>query len=159
MFLRKLNPLVIAGAALFASNGAIGADLSKIPSGDYQVDPTHAYVNFQYNHLGFSNPTLGFDEFDMQLTLDVDDPTKSSATLDIKVDSVVTGSEIFHEHLTSSDWFDSAAHDTISFKSSEVSANDNGTYNVTGDLTIKGVTKRLGISYVQNGNWANLHPL
>ncbi len=41
------------------------ADLSAVPSGLYSVDPTHAYINFQYNHLGLSNPTLGFDDFTM----------------------------------------------------------------------------------------------
>lgn len=151
-----LKPLFATGAAFLLSVSSYAADLSQIPSGEYTLDPTHAYINFQYSHLGFSNPVIGFDDFDITLSLDVDDPTKSSAALEIKVDSLDTGSEIFHDHLTSADWFDTATHAKITFQSTEVTANDDGTFAMTGDLTIKDVTKPVTLAVVVNG--AMPHP-
>jgi len=151
-----VKTLAIAGAAAFVSTSAIAADLSKVPSGSYDLDKTHAYVNFQYNHLGFSNPTLSFEDFDIQFALDVDDPTKSSAMLEIKVDSIDTGSEIFHEHLTGEKWFNTSNHDTITFQSTAIEANADGTFSMTGDLTIKEVTKPVTMTVTING--AMPHP-
>jgi len=59
--LMKITPIVLAATLL--SGAASAADLTAVPSGMYQVDTTHAYIRFQYNHLGLSNPTLGFEEF------------------------------------------------------------------------------------------------
>ena len=56
----------LAGLVLAATT-ATAADFSEVPSGMYALDSTHAYINFQYNHLGFSNPTLSFDDFTVDL--------------------------------------------------------------------------------------------
>lgn len=157
MTIKPLYSLLAAGTIALASFSANAADLSKIPSGDYTVDPTHAYVTFQYSHLGLSNPTLSFGAFEMSLALDVEDPTKSEASLVIKTDSVNTGSDIFHEHLTGEKWFDASAHPEIAFKSTAVTANADGTFSMTGDLTIKDVTKPVTLDVVVNG--AMMHPM
>lgn len=125
---------------LFAGT-AVAADFSAVPSGTYNLDPTHGYVNFQYNHLGLSNPVLQFDEFKLSMNLDSEDPVNTTVEMEIVTDSVDTGSEIWHEHITGEKWFDAANNPTINFKSTEVSANADGTFNVTGDLTIKDVSK------------------
>lgn len=146
---------VVLAAALFT--GTASADLSAVPSGTYYVDTTHAYVRLQYNHLGLSNPTLGFDEFKMSMDLDAADPTKTSVAVEIMTDSVQTGSEIFHQHLTGDKWFDAANNPTINFNSTALSANADGTYDLTGDLTIKGQTKPVTLKVTVNN--AMMHPM
>ena len=80
----KFSTLVMSAALLAGS--AVAADFSAVPSGEYNVDPTHAYINFQYNHLGLSNPVLQFDEFDISMDLDTADPSKSSVNVEIVTD-------------------------------------------------------------------------
>ena len=150
----KFSTLLLS-SALFAGSVS-AADLSAVPSGKYFVDPTHAYINFQYNHLGLSNPVLQFDEFEMAMDLDSAEPTNTKVNVEIKTDSVDTGSEIWHEHITGEKWFDAAKNPTITFNSSELAANDDGTYDLTGDLTIKDVTKPVVLKVTVNA--AMLHP-
>lgn len=136
---------------------ANAADLSAVPSGGYEVDATHAYINFQYNHLGLSNPTLSFDDFTVDLDLDNADPTKSSFSVTIDPASIVTGSDIWKDHLTSGDWFDVATHPEITFQSTAVEAAGDGAYKVTGDLTVKDMTKPVTLDVTINA--AMNHPM
>lgn len=151
-------PLLV-GALLTASSMAAvqAADLSAVPAGKYTVDPTHAYINFSYNHLGLSNPTLSFDEFSVDLDLDNEDPTQSSISVNIDAGSVITGSEIWKDHLTGDKWFDVAAHPTITFESTAIEAAGNGAFKVMGDLTIKGESKPVSLDVAING--AMNHPM
>lgn len=151
----KFTPFVLAATLL--SGAVSAADLSGVPAGTYQVDPTHAYIQFQYNHLGLSNPTIGFDEFSMSLELDNENPENSKVALDIVTDSVQTGSDIWHDHITGEKWFDAANNPNITFSSTSITANDNGTYNVTGDLTIKNETHPVSLEVTING--AMMHPM
>ena len=77
----KFSTLLLS-SAIFAGS-ASAADLSAVPSGKYFVDPTHAYVNFQYNHLGLSNPVLQFDEFKIAMDLDTAEPTNTKVNVEI----------------------------------------------------------------------------
>ena len=148
-------------AVLMATAGAIGsasaADLSAVPSGTYTLDPTHAYIDFTYSHLGLSNPTLSFDDFSIDLNLDSADPTKSMILVEIDAGSILTGSAIFKEHLTGGDWFDTAQYPDILFQSTTITAADDGGYTVVGDLTIKDVTKPVTLDVTING--AMDHPM
>ena len=134
----------VPGSCVFVSvvlsSAVSAADFSAVPSGKYLVDPTHAYINMQYNHLGLSNPILGFDEFKISMDLDSASPTNTKVNVEIVTDSIDTGSDIFNEHITGEKWFDTAKNPAITFTSSEVAANSDGTFNVTGDLTVKAVT-------------------
>lgn len=143
--------------ALGLSGFSQAADLSKVPAGAYEVDNTHAYINFQYNHLGLSNPTLSFDDFTVDLDLDNADPTKSTIMVKIDVASIVTGSEIWTDHLTGGGWLDVAAHPEITFSSTSVEAAGDGAYKVMGDLTVKGVTKPAALNVTVNA--AMNHPM
>lgn len=155
----KMTKTILIGALLSASTliTANAADLSAVPSGGYAVDPTHAYINFQYNHLGLSNPTLSFDDFTVDLQLDNADPTKSTVAVAIDVDSIISGSEIWTDHLTSSDWFDVADHPQITFQSTAFEAAGDGAYKVTGDLNVKGESKPVTLNVSINA--AMNHPM
>lgn len=145
---------VLGTGALLSANAA---DLTAVPSGGYEIDPTHAYINFQYNHLGLSNPTLSFDDFTVDLNLDNANPTQSTVSVTIDAASVVTGSEIWKEHLTGDGWLDIANHPEITFSSTSVEDAGDGAYKVTGDLTVKGETQPLELSVTINA--AMNHPM
>lgn len=151
----KLIPIALTAAII--SGAASAADLSAVPSGTYNVDPTHAYIRFQYNHLGLSNPTLGFEEFTLSMDLDTENPANTTVALDIVTDSVQTGSAIWHDHITGSKWFDAANNPNITFNSTSVAEKDDGTFDVTGDLSIKGETHPVMLNITING--AMMHPM
>ena len=153
-------PLAVVAGTLFTglvSGMAQAADLAAVPSGNYTVDPTHAYIHIQYNHLGLSNPILAFNEFSVDMDLNNAEPTKTSVAVDIKTDSIITGSDIFKQHITGEKWFDAGANPAITFSSQSVTANDDGTYALMGDLTIKGMTKPVTLDVTINA--AMNHPL
>jgi len=149
----------ILGTLLSGSfvTAAIAADLTAVPSGKYEIDATHAYINFSYNHLGLSNPTLSFDDFTVDMDLDNADPTKSSIMVNIDPASIITGSEIWKDHLTSGDWFDVASHPQITFQSTAVEAAGDGAFKVTGDLTVKDMVKPVTLNVAINA--AMNHPM
>ncbi len=150
-----VSSAILASALL--SGGASAVDLSAVPSGAYELDPTHAYINFQYNHLGLSNPTLSFDDFTVDLNLDNADPTQSSINVTIDPNSIISGSEIWKDHLIGEKWFDTANNPEITFQSTAIESAGDGAYKATGDLTIKGFTKPVELNISINA--AMNHPM
>ena len=149
------STLTLLGGTL-GSTSALAEGLASLPAGAYAVDPTHAYIQFQYNHLGFSNPIIQFDEFSIDLDMaDPADPTKSSIAVNIVGESVQTGSDIWHDHITSADWFDTDNNPEMTFKSTAISGSGDS-FQVTGDLTIKDITKPVTLDVKING--AKEHP-
>ena len=155
--LAKTTTLAVVLATAGAFGNASAADLSAVPSGSYTLDPTHAFIDFTYSHLGLSNPTLSFDDFTIYLNLDSEDATKSMFLVKIDSASILTGSAIFKEHLTGGDWFDTTTYPEILFQSTTITAAEDGSYTVVGDLTIKDVTKPVTLNVTVNG--AMDHPM
>jgi polyisoprenoid-binding protein YceI len=118
-----------------------GADLSALPSGTYTPDQNHAYITFSYSHMGFSKPTLRWGETNATIVFDNENPENSTLNVTIPVNSIDSGVDKFDTHLMSEDFFDAATYPTITFKSTDVDQAFVGSGTVTGDLTIKGVTK------------------
>ncbi len=106
----------------------------------YTVDDVHSSVTFKVSHLGLSNIHGRFDSFTGDFTIDENDPSKSHFGLSIKADTVDTNNAGRDTHLKSPDFFNTKQFPTISFKSTAVKAIKQG-YEVTGDLTMHGVTK------------------
>ncbi len=151
----KTNAL-LAIAAITAPVFANAADLTAVPAGKYTLDPTHAYIHFTYNHLGLSEPQLSFDDFTVELNLDNQNVSASSVAVTIDPNSVETGSEIFHEHLTGADWFDTTSFPQMTFNSASVTeAGDK--LMVDGELTIKGQSKPITLDVTVNN--AMEHPM
>mgnify|MGYP001582033147 FL=1 len=148
-------------AALAASFLALAAnaqaDLSTVPSGEYGLDDHHAYISFTYSHIGFSTPHIGFRKFDANLTLDSAKPENSSIDVVIDTTSVDSRVEEFNGHLRGSNFFDTDNHPQATFKSTRIAANEDGTFDVTGDLTIKGITKSVTLDATLNK--AAMHPM
>ncbi len=107
----------------------------------WEFDPTHMNVGFSVRHLGVSNVNGNFGKASGTLAWDEKDITKSSVEATIDVASLNTQNADRDNHLRSADFFDAAKFPTITFKSTRVENAGNGRLRVTGNLTIKGVTK------------------
>jgi polyisoprenoid-binding protein YceI len=125
--------LSLAVLILAAASTARAADA-------YTVDPVHSSVSFSISHVGISDIHGRFDDVAGKLTIDKDDPSKSKFELSIKVDSVDTNNKMRDEHLRSPDFFNTKQFPTLTFQSTKVKKVEGG-YEVTGDLTLHGVTK------------------
>lgn len=154
MFKRSLYRLAVCALALPT---ALLAEISDVPSGEYSLDETHGYVLFSYSHLGFSNPQVGFDDFDVTLDLDSENPADSKVRVTIDAASVNSRVEEFNGHLNGERFFDTAKFPTIDFVSTDIVETSGGEYAVSGDLTIKGMTKPVTLAAVINK--AAEHPM
>jgi polyisoprenoid-binding protein YceI len=106
----------------------------------YVIDNNHTFPSFSYTHLGFSTQQSKFDKTTGKITID---RTAKTGSLDISIDakSVNTGSEVFNGHLKGEDYFSVEKFPAITFKSNSFKFDDSKVTGITGDLTIKGVTK------------------
>ena len=127
-----------------------GVDVSTAPAGVYKSEATHAYITFQYLHQGYARPTLRWNEFDAVVDLNPTDPINSSLNVTIDASSIDSGVEKFDEHLVAGDFFDVANHPTITFKSTKMDQLRVGHGRVTGDLTMKGITKPVKLDVTLN---------
>ena len=120
-------------------------------TGDYTLDVTHSRLGFVARHAMVTKVRGSFPEFEGTAHLDFADPTKSSATLTIQVASITTGQAQRDEHLRNNDFFDAPTYPTITFTSTSAAVVDGDTYRLTGDLTIKDVTKPVAIDFEFSG--------
>lgn len=133
---------------------------ANIPAGAYTLDKSHATLIFSLSHLGFSNYTAAFADFDAKLNLDPANP--GAATLEVTVDprslTLPHPPAGFVEELTGPQWLNAAQYPAITFKSTKVEVTGADTAKVTGDFTLHGVTKPVVLDVVYNGGYAG-HPM
>ena len=122
----------------------------------YTLEPTHTSVTFQYTHFGFSHPTGKFMNAVGSVTLDEATPANSSVEVSFAIDGVNTGVAKLDEHLKGADFFDAAKFPTATFKSTKVEPTSATTANVTGDLTIHGITKPVTLDVTLNHKGPNM---
>lgn len=139
-----------ADAAQTMKPSAPGVDISTAPSGIYKAEAGHAYIAFSYDHQGYSKPILRWGEFDATIDLKADDPESSTVSVTIPVASIDSGVEAFNGHLKGAGFFDVENHPTITFNSTDINQIVTGSGQLTGDLTIKGVTKPITLSVKLN---------
>ena len=118
-----------------------GADMSALPAGTYKSEQGHAYVAFKYSHQGFSNPILRWGTTDATVVFDQENPENSKLTVRLPTKDIDSGVAKFDEHLMSEGFFDTANHPDITFVSTDINQIRDGHGTITGELTIKGVTK------------------
>ena len=124
-------------------------DLSTI-TGTYTIDASHSTLGFIARHAMVTKVRGAFNEFEGTATLDGANPAASSAKITINAKSIDTRNDQRDEHLRSNDFFAMDEFPQITFVSTGVSV-DGDTYNLTGDLTVKGVTKSLTIPFEFEG--------
>ncbi len=107
----------------------------------YEFDKSHANLSFSYNHLGYSTTDGRFGEWDGTLLIDTDAPENSSVEFTIDINSLDTFWADRDTHLKSPDFFDAAKFPNATFKSTKVEQSGEKQLQVTGDLTIKGITQ------------------
>jgi polyisoprenoid-binding protein YceI len=118
----------------------------------WSLDPHHTAVSFSAKHMGVATVRGRFDDVTADLELDdPNDPTTGSGTVTVKAASVNTGSEMRDNHLRSPDFFDAEKYPDIVFRLKSISKSGDDQYKVTGDLTIKGVTKEITLDYEHSG--------
>jgi len=128
-------------------------------TGDYTLDPAHSRVGFVARHAMVTKVRGAFKEFEGVLHLDAEDPTRSSADVTLQVASIDSGNPDRDAHLRSGDFFDAEAFPTIRFVSTAAEAKDDDRYALTGDLTIRGVTRPVTLDIeltgATNDPWGN----
>ena len=120
---------------------AVTLALPAIAAESFRFDPGHAEVVFSWNHLGLSEQSGKFVGFGGEVTLDEAAIENSSVRVEIVAESLQTGNPEFDGHLRSDEFFDVTVHPDISFVSTSVQRTGPQTAQITGDLTIKGVTR------------------
>jgi polyisoprenoid-binding protein YceI len=127
-------------AALALTSPAVLAD--KIVS--YTIDPTHSFVTFSWNHVGFSTPSAVFKAVSGTIQGNQEHPEMSSVEASFPLRSLDTFVPLLNAHLLDSgDWFKADKYPTVTFKSTGIKNADRKTQNfkLLGDLTVNGVTK------------------
>lgn len=112
----------------------------------YNLDPFHSTIQFKVKHLMITNVTGVFEKFKGAVVIDEDDIAKSKVDVSIEMASLNTNIAKRDEHLRSPDFFDVAKYPTMTFVSTKVERAGADRLKVTGNLTIKGVTKPVILS-------------
>jgi polyisoprenoid-binding protein YceI len=113
----------------------------RVPAGTWVVDPAHSSVAFEVKHMMISTVRGQFREFDGTLEAAEDDPANSRVHGTARVASIDTGSPDRDQHLRGPDFFDAERHPEIMYTTTRIESMGGPDYRVTGDLTIKGVTR------------------
>ncbi|MFE5860681.1 YceI family protein [Streptomyces virginiae] len=138
-------------------DGAAVATLAVDPAlaaltGDYVIDPAHSSIGFTVRHAMVTNVRGAFADHEGTLHLDGADPARSTASIDVKIASVDTGIADRDGHLRSGDFFDAETFPLMTFRSTEARQLGGDAYRITGELTIKDVTRPLSIDLEFNGS-------
>ncbi|MEM9322371.1 MAG: YceI family protein [Pseudomonadota bacterium] len=106
----------------------------------YALDMSHTDIHFSIMRFGFNRVIGHFRDAEGVIDYDANDVANSSVSVTIQTASIESGDETQDGHLQGEFWLNTAAHPTMTFQSTAVSANDDGTLTVTGDLTMLGKT-------------------
>jgi polyisoprenoid-binding protein YceI len=125
-------------------------DLSTL-SGTYAIDPAHSRIGFVARHAMVTKVRGAFNDFEGKVVLDGDDPARSSAEVTIKAATIDTRNTQRDEHLRSNDFLAMETYPEITFRSTAVRQTGATEFDLTGDLTIKGVTRAITIPFTYEG--------
>lgn len=139
-----LKTLSFGLAVVLASTVTLAAPV------DYKIDPTHTATVFSWNHFGFSTPSANFSDIQGVIKVDNAKPANSSVDVTIPLSSVNTNVPALDKEFQQEAWFNAAKYPNITFKSTKVETKDKKHFKITGDLTVKGVTKPVVLDAVLN---------
>lgn len=130
-----------------------------VNAGQFEVDPGHSSVNFQVRHL-VTNVNGLFTDFNGSFTFDEKKPETSKVSFKVKVTSINTNEKKRDDHLRSEEFFDIKKFPEMSFESTKITSSGKNKYKLEGNLTIKGVTKKVifDTEYTGTGKdpWGNV---
>lgn len=156
--------VALAAVALTAMSGVAIAqadslvqDPVQVQSGIYMLDPAHGKITWSVDHLGFSTYVGQFTDIAANLDLNVQNPAASRLNATVKMDSVGTLNDALDKHLKTADFFDTAKHPAATFRATGIQLVDADSARITGNLTLRGVTKPIVID--ADFNQAGVNPL
>ena len=135
---------VLAAVLSLAATAAFAAPAT------YEIDPNHTDVIASWSHFGFSHPSAHFGDIAGSLTYDPANVAASSVAVTLPLSGLEAFTDKFNTHLNSAEFFDSAKFPTASFKSTKVEAAGEGKLKVSGELTIKDITKPVVLDVTLN---------
>lgn len=110
----------------------------------WSIDPTHSEVGFKVKHMMFTNVKGLFNDYSADIDFN-DDLKDANLQFEAKINSIFTNNTDRDNHLKSADFFDAEQFPTLNFKSTNIQGNGRE-YEITGDLTIKGITKPITLN-------------
>lgn len=144
-----MRNIALFAAALLFSDPALAVE-------KYEFDKSHTNILFFVNHLGFSETVGKFTDYDGHFMFDVNAPEKGSVDVTLKPSGIKTSSQGLDEHLQKEDFFNTEKFPEIRFVSTGVKVTGEKTGNVTGNLSMLGVTKPVVLHVTFNK--ADFHP-
>ncbi len=146
--------LSLIGGGVIAQSAATKAP-AEVQAGTYKLDPAHGKITWSVNHLGFSTYVGQFVNVAADLTLDPANPSASTLTATVPLADVDPNSDGLKAHLQTPDFFDATQFPTATFVATSIviDADDATEAEVTGDLTLRGVTRpvTLDVQFNQAG--------
>ena len=125
----------------------------------WNVDASHSSIDFSVKHMMIAKVKGTFHKFEANIHADPEDLTTAEIEFNVDLSSIDTRSEDRDNHLRSADFFDVENHPNMRFKSTSITKTGDNEYDVTGDLTIRGVTKQETFKVVYEGGgkdpWGN----
>lgn len=129
---------------------ATGTDFTTL-TGEYTLDPSHSRIGFVARHAMVTKVRGSFNEFTGSASVDGADPERSSVELVIKTESIDTRNADRDAHLRSNDFLKMDEYPEITFRSTGVKQTGDAAFDVTGDLTIRGVTRSVTVPFTFEG--------
>ncbi|GAB3581416.1 YceI family protein [Amycolatopsis endophytica] len=120
-------------------------------TGEYTLDPTHTRIGFHARHAMVTKVRGSFNEFSGSAKIDGGNPANSSVSVKIAANSIDTRNADRDAHLRSNDFLAMDEHPEITFVSTSIAQTGDSSFDVTGDLTVKGVTKSVTVPFEFEG--------
>ena len=136
---------------------AVASSITVAAPVAYKIDPTHTATVFSWNHFGFSTPSANFSDIQGVINVDNAKPANSSVNVTIPVSSVNTNVPALDKEFQEDGWFNAAKYPNITFVSTKVETKDKKHFKITGNLTVKGITKPVVLKAVLNKH--GVHPM
>jgi polyisoprenoid-binding protein YceI len=125
----------------------------------WALDQTHSSVDFSIKHMMIANVKGSFKKFDAVIEADTSDLTTATIEFTVDLASIDTRNEDRDNHLRSADFFDVENHPVLTFKATNIVSEGDGDYQITGDLTLNGITKSETLTTTYEGSgkdpWGN----
>lgn len=110
---------------------------------NWNVDKMHSEVGFKVKHMMITNVSGSFGEFDINATTEGNDFSTAQLSFTVNIDSINTGVADRDGHLKSDDFFNAEAYPQMTFKSTGITKIDEENFTISGDLTIRDITKKV----------------
>ncbi len=143
--------------AAVQAQDALTSNPAEVTAGAYVLDPAHSKITWSVDHMGFSTYIGQFTGVDARLTIDPDRLSATALTATVRTDTVGTFHDGLDAHLKNADFLDVSNHPTATFRSTSVKRTGASTADITGDLTLRGVTRPVTLE--AEFNQAGVNPL